>query len=146
MKRVVIDTNVFISALIKEESNPSDILLSCLEGHHKPLMSNALTYEAEEVLYRLETQKGMYLSVAERKKLFYAYMRVCEWRKIYFLLRPNLRDEGDNHLIELALAGNADYIITGNIRDFQNAQINVYDCKIVTPREFLEERTKEWIQ
>ncbi len=39
------------------------------------------------------------------------------WVSVYFGWRPNLPDEGDNHLFELALAGNAAAIITHNVRD-----------------------------
>jgi len=37
--------------------------------------------------------------------------------------RPNIKDEGDNFLIELAVAGNADYLMTNNIGDFKNTQL-----------------------
>jgi len=41
----------------------------------------------------------------------------CVYR-IYFLWRPNLRDEADNHLVELAVAGGAQAVVTRNKRDF----------------------------
>src|SRR6266513_5375089 len=44
------------------------------------------------------------LSAAEREELFDIYLARCRWTRIYFLWRPNLRDESDNHLVELAVA------------------------------------------
>ncbi|WP_368500055.1 PIN domain-containing protein, partial [Moraxella sp.] len=40
-----------------------------------------------------------------------ALLSICEWVRIFYLWRPNLKDEGDNHLIELAVAGNANIIV-----------------------------------
>jgi predicted nucleic acid-binding protein len=47
-------------------------------------------------------------------------MSVVEWAKIYYSWRPNFRVEGDNHLIELAVAGNARVITTNNLKDFRS--------------------------
>jgi len=45
------------------------------------------------------------------------------WIKIFYGWRPNLRDEGDNHFVELAIAGGAEAIVTYNIRDFRLADL-----------------------
>lgn len=51
-------------------------------------------------------------------------------------MRPNLRDEADNHLIELAVAGGADFIVTRNLRNLQAAELRL---RIVSPDLFLKE-------
>ena len=56
---------------------------------------------------------------------------------IYYLWRPNIVDEGDNFLIELALAGNAAHIVTNNIGDLQNAELNFPGLTIVKPEKLL---------
>ena len=53
------------------------------------------------------------------------------------LWRPNIVDEGDNFLIELALAGNAAHIVTNNIGDLQNAELNFPGLTIVKPEKLL---------
>lgn len=59
---------------------------------------------------------------------------------INYLLRPNLRDEGDNKFIELAFAGDARTVITKNVRDFlYNPALRFEDIRIVTPSDFLRE-------
>ena len=65
--------------------------------------------------------------------LLEAVLSLCEWVNISFLWRPNLPDESDNHLIELAVAGNAESIITGNTKDIVAGEF-VFDLiRIVTP-------------
>ena len=56
---------------------------------------------------------------------------------MYYLWRPNLRDEGDNHLLELAVAGGASTIVTGNTSGFAHASLHFPDIAVLTPREFL---------
>jgi predicted nucleic acid-binding protein len=42
---------------------------------------------------------------------------------VYYLWHPNLRDEGDNHVFELAGAGGAEAIVTTNVGDFRSAEL-----------------------
>ena len=56
--------------------------------------------------------------------------------------RPNLKDETDNHLIELAVAGGADFLITKNIKDFEDAELCFPNLKILKPEQFLGEVKK----
>jgi predicted nucleic acid-binding protein len=64
-------------------------------------------------------------------------MSVSEWVSIYYSWRPNLKDEADNHLIELAVAGNAHFIATNNIRDFQNSELLFPNLSILKPDDIL---------
>ncbi len=58
--------------------------------------------------------------------------------KIY-LWRPNLPDEEDNHILELAVAGNAQAIITHNLKDFRQGQLAFPQIAILTPKQFITE-------
>jgi hypothetical protein len=53
--------------------------------------------------------------------------------------RPNLPDEADNHLIELAMAGGAAAIITHNVRDIRRGELLLNGLRVHTPAEYLEE-------
>ena len=79
----------------------------------------------------------MPVTAHEMGELLNAFYAVCRWVPIYYLWRPNVPDEGDNFVIELALAGNATHIVTNNIRDFQNAELLFPGLSIVRPEEFL---------
>jgi len=57
------------------------------------------------------------------------------------LWRPNLPDEGDNHVLELAVAGSAQTIVTSNVRDFQRGELRFPDLEILTPRQFMEKQS-----
>ncbi len=50
---------------------------------------------------------------------------------------PNLKDEADNHLIELAIAGNAQIIATQNIKDFRNSELLFPNLSILKPEEII---------
>lgn len=49
-----------------------------------------------------------------------------------------MRDEGDNHLIELAVAGSAHYLVTRNMRDFAVNELKFPGLQIVSPEKFFE--------
>lgn len=134
---IVIDTSVLVSALIGKEGPGREVLRQCLQGHFKPLISNALFQETEDILRREDILKQCPLHESEIRELINAYYSVCRWLPIYYLWRPNLKDEGDNFLIELAVAGNSNCIVTNNTRDLGAAELSFKNLKIVTPEEFL---------
>ncbi len=134
---VVIDTNVFVSALLKAETAPRQIVRLCLSEELKPLMGNALLAEFEELMQRDKLFKKGPLTAQERQAVLNAFLSRCDWVSVYFLWRPNLRDEADNHLLELAIAGGASHIITGNTKDFRGAALRFSQIEIVTPSQFL---------
>ena len=67
------------------------------------------------------------------------YLGRCEWTRICFGWRPNLRDEADNHLVELGVAGGAQYLVTRNIRDFASKELSFACLRVLTPETFLKE-------
>ncbi len=121
---------------------PSDIIASCLQGKNKALMGTTLFSEYESVTNRNSIFKGCHLSKPEREELLDIFIATTEWTRIFYNWRPNLRDEGDNHLIELAIAGNAKIIITRNIRDFSKMELTFPDLEILTPEDFIKEYSK----
>ncbi|MGL4621194.1 putative toxin-antitoxin system toxin component, PIN family [Chroococcidiopsis sp.] len=135
--RIVIDTSVFISALISSQGASRELLKQCLQGKYQPLMGNALFCEYEQVIGRDEILRSCPLSAEEIQTLLAAFMSVCEWTRIYYLWRPNLRDEADNHLIELAVAGNAKIIATNNTKDFKQTQLIFPEVLIKKPSEII---------
>ena len=135
--RLVVDTSVFVSALIGPTGPSREVIRRCLQGAYQPLIGNALFLEYESVMEREEIQANCPLSNSETKKLLEAFLSVCQWVNIYYLWRPNLRDEADNHLIELAVAGNAIAIVTNNVRDFQKTELLFPDLLILKPEQII---------
>ena len=106
-------------------------------------MGEALINEYLDVFNRQSVFNACVLNEKERLEFFQAFMKCCIWNKIYYRCRPNPRDEGDNHVIELAVAGGANYIIIKNIRDLKSGELLFDDLKIVTPGEFIKEKLWE---
>ncbi|MES9903725.1 MAG: putative toxin-antitoxin system toxin component, PIN family [Sedimenticola sp.] len=137
IKVVVVDTSILISALIGSRGPSREILRKCLLGDYIPLISNTLFSEYEAVSKRKQIRNLCPLTNDEITKLLNAFYGVCHWVPIYYLWRPNLVDEGDDFLIELALAGNATHIITNNIGDLKNAELKFPSLTIAKPEELL---------
>jgi uncharacterized protein len=144
--RVVVDTNILISALLNAESAPRGVLELCLRKQIRPLIGAALFSEHQDVLARDHLFATCRLSMAERTELLNALMSVSEWISIHFLWRPKLRDEGDNHLIELAVAGGASAIISANRRDLMLGELLFPQISVLTAGEFLSDWRKKWRQ
>jgi len=139
---LVVDTNVFVSAVLSENGASRSVLRRCLREMDKPLMGQALFSENEALLARAEVWHKALITKPERETLWHAYLSKCRWVTVYYLWRPNLLDEADNYLIELALAGGADYILTHNVRHFRNAELRFPNLKIRTPSQYLREEIK----
>ena len=134
--RIVLDTNVLISALLTEGGASRAVLRACLKGELQPLIGNALFAEYEDVMARNALFRNSTTTRAERDVILDALLSRCSWIQISYLWRPNLRDEADNHVAELAIAGNARMVITGNYKDFDSAQLKM-PFEVLTPGEFL---------
>ena len=116
------------------------MLRLALSGEIAPIFGNALLSEYEDVLARDALWNGCPLERGEREALFDALMSVSLWIPVYFLWRPNLADEGDNHVLELAVAGGAESIATANKRDFKRNSLHFPSNRSESPGEFLERR------
>ncbi len=140
MKRIVIDTNVFVAALRtsgRAASSSRKLLRAVFAGTYKPLFGNALWLEYEDLLGRQDVWTEA-TTHAERANMLNALAAHGCWVTVYYGWRPNLPDEGDNHLIELAIAGNAEAIVSFNKKDLTRGQLVMPDLRILTPAECLE--------
>jgi uncharacterized protein len=133
---VVVDTNVFVGACLGTGA-ASQVIEACLLGRFQPLMGAALLAEYEDVLARQTLFARSRLGPAERSELLDIFLAHCRWTRIFFGWRPNLRDEGDNHLVELAMAGGASHIVTRNVRDLKNMELKFPGLAIATPSQLL---------
>jgi putative PIN family toxin of toxin-antitoxin system len=120
MTPVVIDTNIVVSALRSDGGASREALRRALRGVYQPLFSNALWLEYEDLLGRAVGSDAT--TSGERREILAALAAAGRWVRIYYLWRPNLPDEADNHLIELAVAGGAKAIITHNARRLSRGQ------------------------
>jgi uncharacterized protein len=130
MIRVVLDTNIIVSALLQPLGPPAHIFVLTLGGAFQLCVSATIYAEYEEVISRERLQrsqdviastllavreKGLWVRPGER-------VRVCT-------------DPDDDVFLECAQAAQADYLVTGNIKHFPTSWGNT---RIVTARWLLD--------
>jgi uncharacterized protein len=82
---IVLDTDVFVSALISASDLSRELLRRCLQGQCLPLMGNVLFTEYESVIHRKDVLSRCPLSHDEIQALLAALMEACQWVSIYYL-------------------------------------------------------------
>lgn len=129
--RVVFDTNVLVSALLFEDSIPAHALFAAIEAG-KFLLSEALVNEINEILQRKKFER--YISTEQREEFLIALVQSAELIEVTETIVV-CRDPKDNHILELAVSGGAEIIVTG---DSDLLVLNPFrEIQIVTPRDFL---------
>lgn len=131
---VVLDTNVFISALRSKRGASHQVLRLIGKGKFDIELSVPLILEYEETAKRQSRQLG--LTHAEIDDILDFVCRVGRHRKIHFLWRPQLRDSGDDMVLELAVAAEAEFIVTYNVRDYSGAE--AFGARVIRPQTLLE--------
>ncbi len=131
--RVVVDTNVLISALRSRRGASFKLLGMIDDKRLRVILSVPLFLEYEDVAKRLVKRGGLRIKDVDAILSYVA--AIAEARRIHYLWRPLLRDPKDDMLLEVAVAGNADAIITFNKRDFEG--IDLFNIDLMTPQELL---------
>lgn len=135
--RVVVDTNVLVAGLISGKGPYREILRLCLKGDLQPFVGNALYLEYQDLLNRENIQALCQQTSVSLMEFLDGFAQVCKAVDARYLWRPNLRDEADNHLVELAIAAQAAYIVTNNIADFARAELKHLGYEVITPAQLL---------
>ena len=137
MLKVVYDTNVIVSAALKEESLPALLLSLGLEGKVRFFVSLALMQEYQKVFERPRFKLGHKEIMELMEKINKKAIMVNPTKELDILKA----DESDNRILECALKAKVDFIITGNKKHFPFEEFK--GSKIVTPREFIGKIGKE---
>ena len=135
---IVIDTNVLVAAMLRGDASARAVIRACLQGHYRPLVGVALMSEYEDVLSRGHLVARSPLKPSEREAVLDALLSTARWVEVFYAWRPNLSDEGDNHLIELAVAGQAQVIVSRNLRDLTRGELRFPGLQVLTPEQCLE--------
>ena len=144
--RFVLDTNVLVAALRSDRGASRRLLLSALDREIHVIASVPLMVEYEAVLTRQDQLAASGLSIGETNALLDALAAVAEPARLHFLWRPRLRDPADEMVLETAVNGRADRLVTFNLRHFK-AVAKEYGILAVAPpeawKEFQRRHAKE---
>ena len=135
---IVQDTNVFVAALRSQEGASAEVLDRCLAREDQAVMGAALFAEYEELMQRESLWRGGPVTAAERERLLDDFCAAAIWQPVYFRWRPNLPDADDDHVLELAIAGGVEHLVTHNTRDFGRGELKFASPLVVTPAQHLK--------
>jgi putative PIN family toxin of toxin-antitoxin system len=129
MLRVVLDTNVIVSGLLRLKGAPGAILDAATSKRFRCCISESLLDEYREVLAR------DYLGLDQQRTARF----IRDLREVAIFVVPTkkmteARDPDDDRVLECALEAKADFVVTGNIRDFP---ARYHGVRVVSPRDFL---------
>ena len=136
---IVVDTNVIMAALVSSRGYSFNLFELMLNKQIDYLMSLKLMVEYWQTLTRQENMRLIPLSLDEIEMVLALLVQNSHFQEVYYRWRPNLKDEADNFIMELAIAGNAESIVTFNKKDFRQTQLR-FEIGIETPKEFLRRR------
>ncbi len=136
---ITLDTNVLLAALIRGTGASNFIFRLVLDEKIKLALSTQLLLEYDDVLRREDIIALHGLSHSEVDDVLDLLILLAKKHAIYFRLRPNLADEGDNLVFECAFSSNSDYLVTSNVRDFKNAEWRGAGFNALTPAQFCQQ-------
>jgi predicted nucleic acid-binding protein len=137
----VLDTSVIVAATRSDSSAARQVLRAALERRLEPLLSVPLALEYDAVLKRPEQLAVSGGTIEEIDKLINALLAVARPVHRSFFWRPLLPDPNDDMVLEAALSGHADLLVTFNLRDFEIAA-SAWGVLVVTPQELLKQMRK----
>ena len=131
--KIVIDTNVFISALRSSQGASYKLIQMIGSGKFDIYVSVALVFEYEDVAKRSE-------AIKLRTKIIddiidYLCFAGIE-TEIFYLWRPFLSDPKDDFILELAINSHANFIITYNKKDFK--RVDQLGVNVLSSQEILK--------
>ncbi len=136
MIRIVLDTNLIVSALLKPDSNPNRIISLVREEKVLLLISDAICFELTRVLFYPKIRNRLVASDEELER-FVQLLRTVAIITPGSLSLPLLAaDPDDTKYLVCAVEGRADYIVSG---DHHLTDLVIYKgIRIVTPVEFIQ--------
>lgn len=135
---MVLDTSVLVAAFRSRKGASNLLLQQVAKGALRPLVTTALFLEYEDVLLRPEHRLATGMNEDDVEGALAAFASAAEPVEVHFRWRPQLADPSDELVLEAAVNGRADALITHNIRDFQSAA-RQFNLHLVTPQQYLEE-------
>lgn len=119
--RLVLDTDVLVAALRSDRGASRQLLIGALDRRFEVIASVPLIIEYEAVLTRPEQLAVSGLTAEEVNDVLDAFVKVSTPIRLRFLWRPRLKDPADEMVLETAVNGAADWLVTFNLRHLAQA-------------------------
>ncbi len=131
--RIVLDTNVLVSALLSPHGPPGRVLDLLLAGQIVLLTDDRILGEYDEVLAR-----SKFGFSADEVADVLTYLRTTSEPVLAARFDVTLPDHGDLPFLEVAMTGEAEALVTGNTRHFVPVR-GTHSVAVVSPAEFLQQ-------
>ena len=138
--RYIPDTNVIVAALRSTRGASAAVVRGIPKGRGVFLLSTALLLEYEATAKRPEHLAAFGLTEDEVDVVPGGLAACAERVETSYRWRPQLRDAGDELVLEAAVAGQADAIVTFNARDFGDAPSR-FGIEVLGPKDLLRRTT-----
>ena len=138
--RIALDTSVLIAGFRSKQGASNKLLQLVAGGRFRPLVTTALFLEYESVLLRAEHRIVTGMSEDDVQGALSALASSCDPVNVHFRWRPQLTDPADELVLEAAINGQAQMLVTHNIRDFAVASQR-FNLQVLTPQQCLKEIT-----
>ena len=132
-QRIVLDTNVFVSALRSSRGASHRLLMMVGGPDFEIAVSVPLVIEYEDVSKRMADTTG--LSAGDIDDIIDYLCSVAHLQEVHFLWRPFLKDPCDDHVLELAVAAGCEVIVTHNVKDFAGS--DRFGIRALGPADYL---------
>jgi len=134
--RTVLDTDVLVAAVRSDAGASRMLLAGALDEQYPLLVSVPLLVEYEAVLTRHEHLAAAALSASDVQALLDAVATVAQPVRLSYLWRPGLSDPRDDMVMETAVNGQADLLVTFNLRRFEQAA-STFALRVLRPADAL---------
>ena len=134
--RLVVDTDVVVSALRSPRGGSAELLRRIRLGQAVMLLNVPLALEYEAKCMTAEHRLASGLSVAEITQFVDRLISLAEPVQTHYRWRPQLRDPGDEMVLEAAVNGRAGALATFNEKDLREAR-SKFGIEVLRPGEVL---------
>jgi putative PIN family toxin of toxin-antitoxin system len=138
----LLDTNVLVAGLSSRSGASFALLLAAASEQIQLSASATLWLEYESVLKRAEIRKLHHLKASEVDDFLDDLARLVRPVELHFAWRPQLRDPGDEMVLEAAVNGHVDALVTHKLSDFEIAKPR-FNLKVWTPAQALKQLEKQ---
>lgn len=132
--RVILDTNVILAAMRSQSGASHRLLLALGHPRWQSVITAALMYEYEDVALRPGNAPG--LSPLEITNILDLIYQRSHRQLVWFSWRPLSSDPGDDAILEAAIAGGCDYVVSFNERHLRAAR--EFGIEVLKPADLLK--------